>query len=106
MMKKIALVLTIIAFGVLFVAMPTSLPSHKHFTYMRCMEVTDLNYDTDTVTCVDAVGFEWQFEGCEDYEKNDIVCVLMDDAGTPDRITDDIMLKINYSGYQKKSLTN
>lgn len=70
-----------------------------HDTYMRAMVVTDVNYETDIVTCVDAVGFEWQFYGCEDYFEGDLVCTLMDDMGTKETILDDIIIDTNYSGY-------
>lgn len=74
-------------------------PVQDHSIYMRCMEVTNLNYKTDVVTCVDPVGFEWEFTGCEDYCVNDIVCVLLDTMGTEDTIKDDVILKVDYSGY-------
>lgn len=70
-----------------------------HDTRMRCMVVTQLDYNTDTVTCVDAVGYEWQFYGCEDYAINDMVCTLMDNNGTEDTILDDIIIDAEYSGY-------
>ena len=74
-------------------------PVERHEIYMRGMEIVSLNYDTDVVTCIDAVGFEWEFTGCEDYCKNDIVCALMDNMGTPENIFDDAILDVNYSGY-------
>lgn len=74
-------------------------PVQEHSVYMRAMEVTNLDYEKDIVTCVDAVGFEWEFYGCEDYCEKDIVCALMDTMGTEDTIEDDVILKTNYSGY-------
>ena len=71
----------------------------QHDTHMRAMIVTQLDYTQDIVTCVDAVGFEWQFYGCEDYAINDLVCTLMDDNGTPDTILDDIIIDAEYTGY-------
>ena len=74
-------------------------PVQKHSVYMRGMEIVNLDYNTDVVTCVDAAGFEWEFTGCEDYCVNDIVCVLLDTMGTEDTIKDDVILKVDYSGY-------
>ena len=71
----------------------------EHSIYMRGMEIVNLDYNTDIVTCVDAAGFEWEFTGCEDYCVNDIVCVLLDTMGTEDTIKDDVILKVDYSGY-------
>ena len=74
-------------------------PVQDHVIYTRCMEVTNLDYENDTVTCVDAVGFEWQFSECEDYCEGDLVCVLMDSMGTEETIKDDVSLNVTYSGY-------
>ena len=71
----------------------------EHSIYMRGMEIVNLDYNTDIVTCVDAAGFEWEFTGCEDYCVNDIVCILLDTMGTEDTIKDDVILKVDYSGY-------
>ena len=76
-------------------------PVQEHSIYMRCMEITSLDYKTDVVTCIDSVGFEWKFTGCEDYCENDIVCALMDTMGTENTIKDDVILKVNYSGYNR-----
>ena len=74
-------------------------PAQNHSIYMRGMEIVNLDYNTDIVTCVDAAGFEWEFTGCEDYCVNDIVCVLLDTMGTEDTIKDDVILNVTYSGY-------
>ena len=76
-----------------------NVPVDSQGVYMRAMEVTNLCYGTDIVTCVDSVGFEWTFEGCEDYIEGDVVCCLMDTMGTEDTILDDTILMTNYSGY-------
>lgn len=81
------------------IATLNSTPVENHSVYMRGMEIVNLNYETDVVTCVDSVGFEWEFTGCEDYCVNDIVCVLLDTMGTEDTIKDDVILKVDYSGY-------
>ena len=74
-------------------------PVEQHEIYMRGMQVTEVNYELDLVTCVDSVGFEWAFYGCEDYYEGDIVCCLMDTMGTSDTILDDAIIEADYSGY-------
>ena len=74
-------------------------PVAQHSVYIRTMEVVELNYELDLVTCVDAVGFEWQFYGCEDYAEHDLVSCLMDTMGTEDTIFDDYILDTQYTGY-------
>ena len=74
-------------------------PVEQHSVYVRTMQVTQLDYQQDIVTCVDAVGFEWQFEGCEDYAENDLVSCIMDTMGTENSILDDVILETQYTGY-------
>ena len=76
-----------------------SVPFEDHSLYMRGMQVVDLDYENDLVTCVDGADLEWQFYGCEDYCEGDIVCAFMDTMGTEDSIYDDVILKVNYSGF-------
>ena len=68
--------------------------------YMKGMEITSLDYEKDIVYCMDSVGFEWAFYGCEDYMEGDIIYVLLDDNGTKETIFDDIIVNVNYSGYR------
>lgn len=67
--------------------------------YPRTAVVTDLDYDEDLVICTDCVGFDWVFEGIEDWSEGDVVSLLMWDAGTPDSILDDVILKAYYGGW-------
>lgn len=67
-------------------------------TYPRAMEVVELETETDTVVCVDAVGLEWAFYGIEDYFVGDIVIATMYDEGT-ENIYDDSIIDTRYSGY-------
>lgn len=76
-------------------------PAENHSVYVRTMEITAMNYDTDVVTCVDPVGFQWEFYGCEDYCEGDLVSCLMDTMGTEDTILDDYILDTWYTGYWK-----
>ena len=77
----------------------TGTPAEQHDVYMRGMQVYQLDYEADLVTCIDSVGIEWEFYGCFDYAEGDIVCCLMDNMGTPDSIFDDTVVFADYSGY-------
>ena len=60
--------------------------------------ITNLNYTTDIITLESANGFIWEYEGIEDLFIGDMASVLMDDNNT-ENITDDIILKLTYSGW-------
>lgn len=74
-------------------------PVKEHNTYVRTMEVTQLDYTQDIVTCTDAVGYVWEFYGCEDYAEGDLVACKMDTMGTEDTILDDAIIDTYYTGY-------
>lgn len=61
--------------------------------------VTEVNYNTDTVTVQDFNGNLWNFYGCEDWAPNDICAMLMSNNGTPETIFDDIIITARYCGY-------
>ncbi len=67
--------------------------------YPNTAVITDLDYENDLVTCTDSVGFDWVFEGIEDWNEGDVVSLLMWDAGTPNSIRDDVILKAYYGGW-------
>ena len=67
--------------------------------YTRTGLVVDLDYDTDTVTVVDGCDFAWQFTGCEDYCVGDLVEMLMQEAGEPENIFDDVIHSTCYAGF-------
>lgn len=67
--------------------------------YTRTGLVVDLDYDTDTVTVVDGVDLVWQFTGCEDYCIGDLVEILMQKAGDPENIFDDVIYSTCYAGF-------
>ena len=66
-------------------------------TYPLTAKVIKVNRKTDTVTVRDYSGHKWKFRDCEDYEKNDVVSMLMDSNGT-ENVKDDIILQVRYSG--------
>ena len=91
MFKKVGMVLALMAsLG--------GTPVKNHKIYIRTMEIVDINYKKNLVTCVDSVGFEWQFYGREDYQEHDLISCLMDTMGTR-KILDDRILFTQYTGY-------
>lgn len=66
--------------------------------YAKTAMVYELDRTCDIVYVVDSNGEAWTFEGCEDYELGDYVSMIMYDNGTQS-IYDDIILKVQYSGY-------
>lgn len=66
--------------------------------YPRTFVVDSLDYERDMVIVVDAVGYEWEFVGTEDWEVGDMVSAIMYDNGT-ESIFDDSFSKIRYAGY-------
>ena len=67
--------------------------------YTRTGLVVDLDHDTDTVTVVDGVDLILQFTGCEDYCVGDLVEILMQKAGDPENIFDDMIYSTCYAGF-------
>lgn len=65
--------------------------------YPTTAVVYELDRENDLVTVKDANGNLWQFEGCEDWDINDICSMLMDDCVTTS-IYDDEIVMIRYSG--------
>mgnify|MGYP007069956634 FL=1 len=68
-------------------------------TYPRAMEITDIDSANDMVICTDAEGYEWEFEGAEDFTEGDIVICTMYDNETKETIFDDEIVDVVYSGY-------
>lgn len=66
--------------------------------YPRAFVVDKLDYARDKVIVTDAVGMEWEFAECEDWEKGDMVVAIMCDNGT-ENITDDYFVEIRFAGY-------
>lgn len=66
--------------------------------YPRAFVVSEVDYDRDMVVVTDAVGFEWEFEECEDWEVGDMVVAIMSTNGT-EEITDDSFVEIRFAGY-------
>ena len=79
-------------------ALATALASSR-MIYAETMRVDRLNYDSDSVTLVTATGLTYEMTGCEDYEKGDLVSLVMWSNGTDD-VTDDVILSAQYSGFR------
>ncbi len=65
--------------------------------YPRTMIVDEINAETNTVILVDSVGYEWEFEGVEDWEVGDICSCIINTNGT-ENIEDDIIVDTKYNG--------
>ena len=52
----------------------------------------------DVLVLEDSVGFTWEMDGIEDYQRRDVVSLMMFDNGT-DIIFDDVIVSAQYSGY-------
>ena len=66
--------------------------------YPTTAVVTDINYDTDIVTVINATGFVYTFEGVEDLIEGDVMSLIMFNNGTQ-TIGDDEVVSARYSGF-------
>ena len=66
--------------------------------YPQCFAVVEVDAKADIVTCVDADGNEWAFNGVQDFKRGDLVSAIMTDMGTPADIYDDEFISVEYSG--------
>jgi hypothetical protein len=76
----------------------TATPQINMGFYPMTTVVTDVNYDTDEVTCTDFNGNDWVFTECEDWNEGDICSMIMCDNGT-EIIYDDIIISERYDGW-------
>lgn len=66
--------------------------------YAMTCKVVELDDENDLVVLVDANGFEWAWEGIEDWQVGDCASLLMNDNGTAE-IFDDIILSMHYNSW-------
>lgn len=66
--------------------------------YPLTTKVVALDRENDIVTCEDFNGFQWQFEGCEDWQEGDVCSMIMNSKGTA-KIFDDEIITVQYGGY-------
>lgn len=96
MKKTIALVLALLTIITIALACTPNTNSETNL-YPTTAVVYELDRENDLVTVEDVNGNLWQFEGCEDWDINDICSMLMDDCGTAS-IYDDEIVMVRYSG--------
>lgn len=65
--------------------------------YPQTTVVSRVNYESDTVICLDNNGHIWKFSGCEDWEVGDICSMIVNTNGTS-IIYDDEIIRIRYNG--------
>lgn len=65
--------------------------------YATFAYVVDIN--GDTVTLEDGDGMQWTIENAGDFELDELYALLMHDNGTPEDLTDDVILSATYSGF-------
>ena len=65
-------------------------------SYPRTFFVEAIDPDTDTVLLYDMNGWQWEWEGVEDWAVEDMAAAIMDDNGTPENIFDDIIITLHY----------
>lgn len=75
-------------------------------TYPRAMEIVEIDKANEIAICVDAVGYEWEFDDPEDLMVGDIVICTMYDNGTKETIFDDEIVDVVYSGYYTDAISN
>lgn len=68
--------------------------------YLLCGIVESINYEENYITIVDNSGNAWEWEGIENWQENDIAVMMMNNNGT-ERVTDDIIIDIKYTGWVK-----
>lgn len=98
MIKKLAIVLVVLIASLSFVVGFKTPEKEMGHYYPRAFVVSQLDYARDMVIVTDAVGMEWEFAECEDWEKGDMVVAIMCDNGT-ENITDDYFVEIQFAGY-------
>ena len=88
--------LTVFLFIVIIMGMLMVSHAPRDF-YPTSAVVESVDYSTDTVIVRDNAGFLWGFLGCEDYQVNDEVAMIMDGKRT-DMVFDDTIVIVRYHG--------
>lgn len=63
--------------------------------YSNVAKVIELDRENDIVTCIDGIGYEWEFSGCEDWQMYDYCSMVMYDNNTS-LIFDDVIIDVKY----------
>ena len=100
-MKRIITLLAIIA--VLTTSIKATAYSgeidHQPSIYPETFIVDQVDEAADLVTCRTIAGQRFTFYGVEDWMAGDIAAAIMSDNGTPETVTDDIIITVRYVGY-------
>ena len=72
--------------------------SIRNFYYAQEFIVTETDYENDIVTIETSTGFQYQFQGVEDWFVGDHCICLMFNSFTK-IITDDIIINTRYCGF-------
>lgn len=72
--------------------------------YPAVFQVYEIDREYDILYLMTPNGHDWEYKGIEDYMVGDITTAIMYDNGTPDDITDDIILNMRYAGYIDKDI--
>lgn len=92
---KVALVMTVLMVTVLTVI---CISNRKHENEIYPQTMTVVKIENDVVTIEDFNGFQFQFDGAEDWMVGDICSCIMKTNGT-ETILDDEIIDTRYSGY-------
>lgn len=96
--KRTVIIMLIMMMSMLFVVGFTTPEREEGDYYPRAFVVAELDSQRDMVIVTDAIGFEWEFEGIEDWEVGDMVVAIMNDNRTSE-LFDDYFVEIRYAGY-------
>jgi hypothetical protein len=66
--------------------------------YSATMIVSEVSTTFDMVEISTSTNIHYVFEGAEDWAVGDFVAVTMNDNGTPDDVTDDIIINCTFAG--------
>lgn len=81
---------------VVICVIPTN--SNKSNTYSATMIVSEVSTTFDMVEITTSTNIHYVFEGVEDWTVGDFVAVTMNDNGTSEDITDDIIINCTFAG--------
>lgn len=80
-------------------AIIAALMAPSAYTYPTTLKVTEVNYQSNTLTLMTSTGFTYEMNGTEDYAKGDLVSAVMFNGFTSKDIADDKVLVAHYSGF-------
>lgn len=66
--------------------------------YPKTFIVYEIDREYDIIYLTDGNGFEWEYEGVEDWHAGDFAAATMNDNGTP-KIKDDKILNLHFAGW-------